>query len=261
MGAERDGRSIATNEEQPGMGEAAEAPVVRRSSLVDRKAIRRWLRILGWATAGVMLLTVTVRVARAAPQPTVRLSAPLVGEKARMGEAEVGNLIADALRAATGADIALVAGGEIKDASLPPGEVTADQVVDLLTYGQDAVVVLSLNGATLRRALEQGVSQYPRKNKGFLQVSGIEFKFTPGGGVTARTAGGASLQDGKTYRVAMSSSLASGAYGYFRLWSRTPDASPPPGGGLTLARALQDYLGRNRQIDLRVEGRIVAQGQ
>jgi hypothetical protein len=244
--------------ETPGEGQSA--PLNRRSEIVTphSRAVRRWLRILGWATAGVVLLTVTVRVARAAPA-TVRLSAALVGEKARTGEAEIGNLVADALRAATSADIALVAGGEIKDGTLPPGEVSADQVVSLLSFGQDTVVVLSLNGATLRKALEQGVAQFPRKNKGFLQVSGIEVKFTPGGTVTARTTGGAPLQDGKTYRVAMSSSLASGAYGYFRLWSRTPEAGQAAGNGLTLARALQSHLGRLRQVDARVEGRIVAQ--
>jgi hypothetical protein len=58
--------------------------------------------------------------------------------------------------------------------------------------------------------------------------------------------------------VAMSSSLASGQYGYFRLWSRDRGASA---GGLTLATALQNYLRDRRQLNVRLEGRIVARGQ
>src|SRR5262249_25509271 len=149
------------------------------------------------------------------------------------------------------------------DVNLPAGEGSVNQLVDALSYGQDPVVVLSLDGATIRKALELAVSEYPRKNKGFLQVSGLEFSFTPGSGPSASGAiqarvAGAPLQDGKTYRVAMSSSLASGAYGYFRLWSRDRGASA---GGITLASALQSYLRDRRQLNVRVEGRIVARGQ
>jgi 5'-nucleotidase/UDP-sugar diphosphatase len=237
------------------------APDVRRAAA--RRAARRWLRLLGWTAVGVTVLALSARAGRAAPSATVRLSAPLMGEKARAGEAEIGNLVADAIRAATGADIALVAAGEIKDVDLPAGEVGVAQLVDALSYPQDPVVVLSLDGATIRKALELAVSLYPRKNKGFLQVSGLEFSFASGSGpsasgpIQARTAG-APLQDGKTYRVAMSSSLASGQYGYFRLWSRDRGASA---GGLTLAAALQNYLRDRRQLNVRLEGRIVARGQ
>lgn len=230
-----------------------------RPEPTSQKEAWRWLRLLGWATAGVVLFAVTAQVVRAAPAPTVQLTAPLVGDKARAGEAEIGNLVADALRAATGADIALVAGGELKDATLPSGPASVDQVISLLSFPQDLVVVLSLDGATLRKALAHAISQYPRKNKGFLQVSGLEYRFGPSGLVSVRTSSGAPLQDGAKYRVAMSSSLASGAYGYYRLWSRAPDASAGPGGGLTLAGALQGYLKDRRQIDVRVEGRIIAQ--
>jgi 5'-nucleotidase/UDP-sugar diphosphatase len=248
----------AEDRAQPaGEARQGEPPSPEAQREAARRAARRWLRLLGWATVGVAVLALSTRVGRAAPSATVRVSAPLVGEKARAGEAEIGNLVADAIRVATGADIALVAAGEIKDVNLPAGEVSVTDLVDALSYPQDPVVVLSLDGATIRKALELAVSLYPRKNKGFLQVSGLEFSFAASGPIQARTAG-APLQDGKTYRVAMSSSLASGAYGYFRLWSRDRGASA---GGLTLASALQNYLRDHRQLNVRLEGRIVARGQ
>jgi 2',3'-cyclic-nucleotide 2'-phosphodiesterase (5'-nucleotidase family) len=197
--------------------------------------------------------------AEAKETPIVRVNTVLAGDKARVGESEVGNLVADAIRAATSADIALVAGGEFKEATVPAGQVDSARILELLSYGQDTIVVLPLNGATLRKALQHAVAEYPRKNKGFLQVSGLEFTFTANGPIQAKVADGSALQDGKTYRVAMSSSLASGAYGYFRLskegWSRDRGAGP---GGLTVSQALQTYLAQRPQLNARIEGRIVA---
>src|SRR5438046_2801156 len=50
----------------------------------------------------------------AASQP-VHLQSALRGDQSRTGESELGDLVADALRAATGADIALVAAGELRE--------------------------------------------------------------------------------------------------------------------------------------------------
>ena len=120
------------------------------------------------------------------------------------------------------------------------------------------MTVLSLNGATLRAALEVGVTLYPRKNKGFLQVSGMQFTFDParpeGSRIVARTVGAQPMQDGRQYRVAMSSSLASGQYGYYRLWSREKAAAAQ---GLTMAGALDQYLRGRSTLSPRLESRIV----
>src|SRR5437588_9596010 len=105
-----------------------------------------------------------------APAAPVQLQSALRGDRSRSSESELGNLVADALRAATGADIALVAAGELREASLPPGNVTPEQLKALLVSAEEPVTVLSLNGATIRSALEVGVDLYPRKNKAFLQV-------------------------------------------------------------------------------------------
>src|ERR1041385_6809347 len=71
--------------------------------------------------------------AAAAPAGTVSVDTTLLGERARSGESELGDLITDAIRSATGADIAFVAAGEIKEVSLGPGNLTAEQIADALT--------------------------------------------------------------------------------------------------------------------------------
>lgn len=198
-----------------------------------------------------------VLLAGAALASPVQLQAPLGGDQARTGESALGDLIADALRAATGADIALVAAGELREEILPPGRVTPEQIQALLDGGDEPVAVLSLSGATLRGALEVAVSLYPHKNKGFLQVSGMRFTFDPhrpeGAQVAARTAGGQPMQDGRQYRVAMSSSLAAGQYGYYRLWNRDKGAAAH---GLTTAGALAQYLREHPTLAPRTDGRI-----
>jgi 5'-nucleotidase/UDP-sugar diphosphatase len=210
----------------------------------------------------VLAVSVLARPAAAAAAPaTIQLQAALQGDRARAGESEVGNLIADALRAATGADIALVAAGELREETLAPGTVTTEQFQRLLANGDEPVTVLSLSGATLRSALEVAVSFYPHKSKGFLQVSGMEFTFDPsrpeGSRILSRTVGGQPMQDGRQYRVAMSSSLASGQYGYYRLWTREKAASTQ---GLTMAGALEQYLRTHQTLAPRLEGRIKVVG-
>jgi 5'-nucleotidase-like protein len=206
----------------------------------------------------VSVLSSPAAAAGATAGPSVQLQTTLSGERAKTAEAEAGNLIADALRAATSADLALVAAGELRDDSLPPGTVTTAQLQRLLTNGDEPVTVLSLSGATLRNALEVGISAYPRKSKGFLQVSGLTFVFDParpeGSRVVAATAAGQPMQDGRQYRVAMSSSLASGQYGYYRLWSREKGAAAQ---GLTMESSLEQYLRGKQTVAPRIEGRIV----
>src|SRR5262249_17964807 len=160
------------------------------------------------------------------------------------------------------ADLAFVAAGEIKDVNLGPGNLAASQIVEALVNPGDAAAVLSLKGSEIRQALEFAVERYPSKsNKGFLQVSGMEFTFDPGKNqdrVVSVTVGGQPLQANNTYRVAMSSSLAAGAYVYFRLWNRERATGQQ---GLTMASALQAYLRDHPTLTLRTGHRIMRAGR
>jgi 5'-nucleotidase/UDP-sugar diphosphatase len=193
-----------------------------------------------------------------ATSATVQLQAPLRGDQSRSAESELGDLVADALRVATGADLSLVAAGELREETLSAGDYPADALKRLLESGDEPVTVLSLSGATIHSALEVGAGLFPRKSKGFLQVSGMQYTLDPhrpeGSRIVARAVGGQPMQDGRQYRVAMSSSLASGQYGYYRLWSREKAAAAQ---GLTMAGALDQYLRSHGALNPHLEGRIV----
>ena len=100
------------------------------------------------------------------------------GPVVRRGEAAFGNLLADALIAATGADIAITNGGGIRGGRVyPPGsELTPRMLISELPFGK-ASVVLALTGAQLRAALENGVSRAEESDGRFPQVAGVNFAF------------------------------------------------------------------------------------
>ena len=100
------------------------------------------------------------------------------GPVVRRGEAAFGNLLADALIAATGADIAITNGGGIRGGRVyPPGsELTPRMLISELPFGK-ASVVLALTGAQLREALEIGVSRAEESDGRFPQVAGVNFAF------------------------------------------------------------------------------------
>lgn len=123
---------------------------------------------------------------------------------------------ADVLRSATGTDAAFLAAGMI-DADLDLANLAS-----MLRYPTDTVVVVSLKGSQIRQALERSVSLYPSPNTGFLQLSGMSATFSraaaPDRRIVSVTVGDARLDEGRTYTVAMPSSLGRGGLGYFKVW-------------------------------------------
>lgn len=94
-------------------------------------------------------------------------------------ESAVGNFVTSILRARYGADLGLLSGGCLRsDRVYPPGPLTAKDINSILPF-QDACVVLKLTGDTVLRALENGVSHYPRHDGRFPQISGFRFVFDP----------------------------------------------------------------------------------
>lgn len=125
---------------------------------------------------------------------------------------------ADEIRAATGADIALLAAG-----MMFPKQKGAD-LSSLFKYPWDSIVVTQLTGAQLRAALSRSISLYPSPNNGFLQLSGVEVTFKKSAPADERivsvTVGGQPLEDGTQYEVAMPIRLARGGYGYLKIWDK-----------------------------------------
>lgn len=178
----------------------------------------------------------------------------------RARETAFGNLLADAMRAATGSDIALVNGGGIRgDTTYPAGtQITRKLVLTELPFG-NRTVKLRLAGAQIREALENGVSQVERAAGRFPQVSGLAFAFDPqkppGSRVTSIAVGGVPLDPGRTYTLATVDFLARGGDGYkaFRSGEMLVDSRS---GGLA-AGQLIDRIAAAGIVSPGIEGRIV----
>lgn len=130
----------------------------------------------------------------------------------RTQETNRGDLTADAMIAATGADAVITNGGGIR-ASIPAGDITRGDLVTVFPFG-NYVVTKYLSGTELLAALENGVKAYPDTLGGFPQVSGITFSFDPskvsGSRVSDVKIGGKKLVPDKQYLVATNNFMAGG---------------------------------------------------
>jgi 5'-nucleotidase / UDP-sugar diphosphatase len=138
----------------------------------------------------------------------------LEGDRAavRRHETSFGNLVADAVRALAGAEVAVINGGTIRT-SIEAGPFTLEDLLQALPF-ENEVVVVRLTGAELRGMLERSAAMTVHGPEGsFLQVSGIRMRIA---GAHARDieVAGAPLDDQRVYRVAMSDFLAFGGDGH-----------------------------------------------
>ena len=143
------------------------------------------------------------------------------GESNRSRETNLGSYIADAYRKAAGADVALFNGGSIRAGKIfSPGQLTKRDVMAILPY-ENPIVKIEVTGATLRAALEHGVSRSAEEKEPgrFPQVSGLRFTFDArrpaGSRVTSVEVSGQPLDDKKTYTLATNTFLVlKGGDGY-----------------------------------------------
>jgi hypothetical protein len=99
-----------------------------------------------------------------------------VGERSN----PVAQTIVEAMRSATGAELALLGAAFFNEsATVPPSSFSADDLIKALAHPDDEVVVLSLRGEQILQALERALELYPQKNNAFLQLSGAEVRFDP----------------------------------------------------------------------------------
>lgn len=92
----------------------------------------------------------------------------------RHHETNMGDLVADAYRAAVGADIALANGGGVR-ASIAAGDITNKDLLSVQPYGNE-LCLIEATGQEILDALEMGASNAPEEFGGFLQVSGLSYK-------------------------------------------------------------------------------------
>ncbi len=152
-----------------------------------------------------------------------RASGDFPNLRANKSETAFGRLVADALLSQSGADCALINAGSLKSGTLSEGSIESSDLEALLSFSDDDVATLSLSGSQLKAALERAASVFPTGSPAFLQLAGVKAHFdsnqTPGKRISAVSVRGKALDDGATYSVAMPSSLAEGAAGFFNIWN------------------------------------------
>jgi 5'-nucleotidase/UDP-sugar diphosphatase len=211
------------------------------------------LLILPLLAAGAVSLS-------AAPKGSITLTAALDTAGSNRHETTFGDLLADAIRETGSADIGLGAADEIMaDKHIYPGTRTADDILQALrnpSDDTDTVVVLSLTGNQVLRAVERSLSREPQPFDGFLQVSGLQVRYDPSQPAGKRVTlamSGVPIDAAKTYRVATTRAIAEGSLGYFEIWDKSDILSDT---GIAVAKSLSSYLAARSTLNPTIEGRI-----
>ncbi len=173
-------------------------------------------------------------------------------------ETNLGDLCADAYRAVTGADIALVEASEIE------GEITAGDIsygdIEKVMPANASISMFTVSGGEILDALEMAARLFPANNEGFLQVSGISFDIqetvkssvtVDGKGnftgvkkeyrITNVMVGGKELDLMGDYTVAATEAFLTGATGY----TMFEDVSKKVSNITTDNQALYQYITKN----------------
>jgi 5'-nucleotidase/UDP-sugar diphosphatase len=137
----------------------------------------------------------------------------------RSRETNLGNLLADLLRARFGTEVALINSGQIRD-SIPAGPIEIKRLLRVLPFNSPTVTC-SITGQQLLAALENSAGRLPDTHGRFLQVSGLAVVYdltAPSGRrVVEAKIGGRDLEPSRRYSVATDSFLADGGDGYAML--------------------------------------------
>jgi 5'-nucleotidase len=182
-------------------------------------------------------------------------------QTSRSRETNLGSYIADAYRKATGADVALFNGGSIRAGRVfSPGPLTKRDVMAILPY-ENPIVKIEVAGATLRAALEHGVSRSAEEKEPgrFPQVSGLRFTFDArkpaGSRVTSVEVNGRPLDDRKTYTLATNTFIVlKGGDGYTMF--PDPKFLINPENGPVEPVVLMEAIAAEKEIAPKEDGRI-----
>jgi 5'-nucleotidase len=187
-------------------------------------------------------------VARIANRVVGRLAGPITRATNPARESALGNLIADAQRAAMGTEFAFMNPGGIRQELIPDatGTIIYRQIFDVQPFG-NSLVKMTLTGAQIRTLLESQFSP-PNTALRILQVSGLTYgwRFVSGTsgpgeilGILKANADGTTtrLVDTQSYTVTVNSFIADGGDNFLVLKNGTDRL-----GGPVDLDALEPYL-------------------
>lgn len=180
----------------------------------------------------------------------------------RITECPIGNLVADALRAESGAQIAIMNGGGIR-AAIDEGSITVGEVFTVLPF-DNLLATFTLRGSDVLAALENGLSRLGADSGTgrFAQVSGLRYVYTPNAPIGKRVLSVEVLNADGTfgpldpdalYTVASNDFLRSGGDGYEVFATSAIDAYDA---GRPIAEVLIDYIALKSPIVPVMDGRI-----
>jgi 5'-nucleotidase len=185
-------------------------------------------------------------------------SVPLDAIGTRSSETNLGDLVADAIRADAATDIAIVNSGGIRgNRVFPPGPLTRRTLIEIHPF-DNVICTLAVPGRVLLEALNSGVSKLPESAGQFPQVSGLTMtvvRDAPAGDrVKDVRVNGAPLDRNKSYRVAIPDFLLKGGDDYTMFAGQRVLVGPEAGS--LIITALEKYVAAKREIAARVDGRI-----
>ena len=169
-------------------------------------------------------------------------------------------LIADAMRASTQAQAAITNGGGIRGGRIyaPGSAITRRDILAELPFG-NRVVAIDISGATLRLAIENGLSQLPKPAGRFPQVSGLAIEADPsrppGSRVLSMKVNSEPLDDNRIYRVATNDYMVRGGddYTMFRDAPEVLEVADAP----LLSTDVMEYIERIGAVRTEVGDRLV----
>ncbi|CAK0768344.1 5'-nucleotidase [uncultured Gammaproteobacteria bacterium] len=153
------------------------------------------------------------------PLATLTIDLDSRREGVRSRESSMADVIADAMRAATEAEVALINGGGVRGNRLHQSgtPITVADILSELPFG-DVTLLMELKGTDLLATLENGLGKVESGSGRFLQVSGLRMVWDgtkpPGQRVIELSIGGKPLEPERVYRVAVFDYLYSGSDGF-----------------------------------------------
>jgi 5'-nucleotidase len=170
------------------------------------------------------------------------------------GESSLGDLIADAQRAATGTQLAFMNPGGIRQ-DLDAGPITWGELFAIQPFG-NSLVTMNMTGQQIYTVLEQQWSGANQASPRVMQISGFSYTWdplaAPGARVLEVRIGGVAIDRAATYTVTCNNFMAGGGDNFIEL----RNGANQTGGDIDLD-ALVEYIEHNTPIAVPAGGRIV----
>jgi 2',3'-cyclic-nucleotide 2'-phosphodiesterase (5'-nucleotidase family) len=189
---------------------------------------------------------------------TTRVPLDAVSARQNVSETNLGDLVADAIRADAKAEIAMTNAGAIRGNRVyPAGPLTRRTLIEIHPFNE-VICTLALPGRVVLAALNFGFAKLPGVSGGFPQVSGLTMVVDRAAAVGSRVldvrVNGQPLDLNRTYRVAIPDFLLREGDGY-TMFRGQPILVGPEAGNL-ISDALEKYVSAAREIAPAVDGRI-----